>query len=225
MRVLLVVCLCSGIIHGLWAQVGDTTRALDVRDKPKFILNFDARRQQVDGRIVRFFGARACVQHRRDIYAIGLYGLGDPLFESAATLPGPGLDSVDLRSTLGYVSATYERILLDTRRWQLSVPAMLGYGEAVLARDSADVWLPYRRTPVIQVETGVRSAFKVFFWLYVQGGIGYRRVLSGNARVTEDFSGLTWNFGLSIKLGKIYKYARDKIGERRERKKKDDGTQ
>ncbi|MBX7130672.1 MAG: hypothetical protein K1X58_15230, partial [Flavobacteriales bacterium] len=75
------------------------------------------------------------------------------------------------------------------------------------------------------VETGVRSAFKVFFWLYVQGGIGYRRVLSGNARVTEDFSGLTWNFGLSIKLGKIYKYARDKIGERRERKKKDDGTQ
>ncbi len=216
--------LLLGIIPGARAQWSDTTRARDVQDKPKFILNLDARRQQVDGRIVRFFGIRAGVQHRHDIYALGLYGLGDPLRESGATLPDLGLDNVELRSTLGYVSATYERILIDTRRWQMSIPAMAGFGEAVLARDSSGVWLPYRITPVVPVETGVRASFKILFWLYVQGGAGYRRVLSDNARVSEDFSGLTWNFGLSIKFGKIYKYARDKMRESRERKRKENGT-
>ena len=207
------------------AQWSDTSRTHDISDKARFILNFDARRQEVRGSIVRFFGLRAGIQERRNIYALGLYGLGDPFHDKGIRLEDIGRDSVDVRSTMGYGSATYERILLDTRHWQLSVPVMLGIGNAIVDyKDSTGVYRRYRETRVVPMETGVRASYKLLFWLYLQGGVGYRKVAGPSQLVNKEFSGTTWNFGLSIKFGKIYKYARDKIEERRERKEAEDGT-
>ncbi len=206
------------------AQWSDTARAHDIQEKPRFVLNFDARRQEVRSRIVRFFGLRAGIQERYNLYAFGLYGLGDPFEDSGVELPDVGRDSADVRSTLTYVSGTYERILYDSPKWQLSIPFMVGYGEAAVDyRDTADVFVPYRRTPVVPLESGVRASYKVLFWLYLQGGLGYRRVAGPSALVNDEFSGATWNFGVSIKFGKIFRYAKDKLEERRERNEGEDG--
>ena len=218
----LVLLLFSG--NSSFAQWSDTTRAHDVQDKARFILNFDARRQEVRGRIVRFFGLRAGIQERYNIYALGLYGLGDPFQESGVQLDDIGQDSVDVRSSMGYVSATYERILFDSPKWQVSVPFMLGLGSAALDyKDSTGVYQQYRETRVVPIESGVRASYKVLFWLYVQGGLGYRRVAGPSPLANAEFSGTTWNFGLSIKFGKIFRYAKDKLEERRERNEGADG--
>lgn len=224
MRVALVLLFVLASILPADAQWSDTSRANDIRDKPRFILNFDARRQEVRGNIVRFFGLRAGIQERYNIYALGLYGLGDPFQERGVKLEDIGRDSVDVRSNMGYVSATYERILFDTPKWQLSIPIMMGIGKATVDyRDTSGLYVPYRKTRVVPLESGVRASFKVLFWLYLQGGLGYRQVTGPSTLVNKEFSGATWNFGLSIKFGKIYKYARDKMEERRERKAGEDG--
>lgn len=85
-------------------------------------------------------------------------------------------------------------------------------------------FLPYRSTRLYPLETGVRTSFKLLFWLYLQGGLGYRRVLGPSPLVNKEYTGVTWNFGLSIKLGKIYRYAKDKLEERRERNATEDGA-
>lgn len=217
---LLLLVLCDAR-----AQWSDTSRTHDVRDKPRFIFNFDARRQEVQGTVVRFFGLRAGVQERYNIYAIGLYGLGDPFVESGVVLEGVGQRDLDVRTSMGYISGTYERILLDGTHWQLSTPFMAGIGEAVVDyRDSTGIFVPYRRTRLYPLETGVRASFKLLFWLYVQGGVGYRKVVGPSALVNREYTGPTWNFGLSIKLGKIYRYAKDKLEERRERNANEDGS-
>lgn len=206
------------------AQWSDTTRAHDVQDKAKFIVNFDARRQAVDGNVVKFFGMRVGIQKRRNIYALGLYGLDSPFEDRSILLEDFGKDSADVRTSINYLSATYERILLDTRYWQLSAPFMAGAGRSPLDRkDSLGVYKRFRDFPVYPFETGVRASYKLLFWLYLQGGVGYRQVAGPKAFVDRRYSGPTWNFGLSIKFGKIFKYARDKIEERRERKAGEDG--
>ncbi len=213
------------LCHAGSGQWSDTSRTHDVQEKAKFIFNFDIRRQEVRGDIVRFFGVRAGVQKRYNIYALGLYGLGTPFEQRNIRLADIGLDSAEIRSTLNYVSGTYERILLDTRHWQMSVPFMVGIGNApVDYKDSTGTYQRYKDIRVVPLEAGLRTSFKMLFWLYLQGGIGYRRVTGPNAIVNDEYSGPTWNFGLSIKFGKIYKYARQKLEERRERNDDDHGS-
>ena len=207
------------------AQWSDTSRTHDVQDKAKFIVNLDARQQEILGDVVKFFGLRFGMQKKRNIYALGFYGLGSPFEDRSILVEDFGKDSVDIRTGLGYISGTYERILLDTRKWQLSVPFMAGFGRSQLDRkDSVGVYVPFKDFPVYPLETGVRASYKLLFWLYLQGGVGYRRVLGPKEFIDRRYSGATWNFGLSIKFGKIFRYAKDKLEERRERKAMEDGT-
>lgn len=224
MRVVLVALL--GLLGcGVRAQWSDTSRTHDVRDKPRFIFNFDARRQEVQGDVVRFFGIRAGVQERRNIYALGLYGLGDPFQDTGVVLEDVGQRRLDVRSSMGYISGTYERILFDGTHWQFSIPFMAGIGTAALDyKDSTGVYVPYKRIRLFPLESGVRASYKLLFWLYIQGGAGYRKVIGPSALVNKEYTGVTWNFGLSIKLGKIYRYAKDKLQERRERNATEDGA-
>lgn len=210
-------------VIGQWS---DTSRTHDISDKARFIVNLDARQQSVDHSVVKFFGLRFGIQKKRNIYALGLYGLDSPFEDRSILVEDFGKDSLDIRTSLGYISATYERILLDTRKWQLSVPFMIGAGSSPLDRkDSTGVYQRFRDFPAYPLETGVRASYKLLFWLYIQGGAGYRRVLGPKEFVDRRYTGPVWNFGLSIKFGKIFKYAKDKLQERRERKALEHGPQ
>ncbi len=207
------------------AQWSDTTRAHDISDKARFIVNFDARRQEVLGDVVKFYGLRFGIQKRWNIYALGLYGSDTPFEDRGIEVTDLRKDSLDVRTSMNYLSGTYERILLDTRKWQMSIPFMAGVGNSPLdVKDSTQVYRRFKDYRVFPLETGVRASYKVLFWLYLQGGVGYRKVLGQSALVDKKYTGLTWNCGFSIKFGKIYRYAKDKLDERRERKASEDGT-
>lgn len=212
--------------HLVPAQSRDSLRAFDLSDKARFIVNFDARQQSVDRQVVKFFGLRFGIQKKRNIYALGLYGLDSPFEDRSILIEDFGKDSLDIRTSLGYLSATYERILLDTRKWQLSVPFMVGAGTSPLDRkDSTEQYVHVRNFPAYPIETGVRASYKLFFWLYFQGGLGYRRVLGPKEFVDRRYTGPVWHFGISIKFGKIFRYAKDRIYEHRERKALENGSQ
>lgn len=213
------------LLWSLWTGLGwtpasaqGTVDGTDVRRKADFkiLLNLDARRTVVFDEPVRFFGLRVGAQRHNDILAIGYYGFDNPWIDHSVPLPEVGRDTTDLRSTLNYGALTYERVLLENKRWMLSVPVMVGIGHVDIAyRDTTGVFLPYAKREVWPLEGGVRAAYKVFFWLYIQGGVGYRKVLTDEFLADRVYTGVTWNYGLSLKLGKIYNYARDRIRERR----------
>lgn len=196
------------------AQGADTTSAR-TRANFKVLLNFDSRRTQVDGEGARFFGLRVGAQRGRDIIAIGFYGLSDPFIREDVVRPDAG-DTADLQLGISYAGLTYERILYDSRRWQLSVPLQLGLGNVTVdMRDSADVFRPLARQEVTVVEPGVKGAFKLFFWLYLTAGAGYRQAITKDRDARDIYSDFTWNYGISIKLGEIYRYTKRRIKERK----------
>lgn len=192
----------------------------------KFLLNFDARRTIVFDDPVRFFGIRLGAQRDKDIMALGFYGFDNPWIDHSVPLPDVGLDSTDLRTSLSYGALTYERVLYEDERWMLSVPVMVGIGHATIDyRDSTGTFLPYAKREVLPLEGGMRVAYKLFFWLYLQGGMGYRKVLTDELRADRVYTGITWNYGISIKTGKIFNYARDRIKQRKARRREQDGQQ
>lgn len=201
-----------------------------VDDRPRaafrFLLNLDARNTEVFGQTVRFFGVRIGAWKNKDIIALGLYGLDNPMVDSDVYLSDVGPKSTDVRTSLSYAGLTYERVFIDDKRWQVSVPFMVGLGNIrVEYLDSSLTYRPYARREVVPVELGVRGAYKLFFWLYIQGGVGYREVLTSDSRAKNNYSGLTWSYGVSLKLGNIYRYAKGKVIEWREnRSEEDDGT-
>ncbi len=191
----------------------------------KFIVNFDSRNTEAFGRTVKFFGLRFGAQKGNDILALGLYGLDNPFMDNAITLDGLKRGNVPVRTSLNYVSLTYERILLDTKRWQLSVPGMAGLGNVrVEYLDSVDVYRPYAKREVVPLETGIRAAYKLWWWLHLQAGVGYREVLSNDTRAKSNYSGFTWTYGISIRIGKIYDYAKDKLKGHKANNAAADGT-
>jgi hypothetical protein len=149
------------------------------------------------------------------------------VIDNSVRLTDVGRDSTDVRTVLSYAGLTYERVFIDNKRWLVSAPLMVGLGNTrVEYLDSTFTYRPYARREVVPVELGVRTAYKLFFWLYIQAGVGYREVLSSDPRVRHTYSGLTWSYGVSLKLGNIYRYAKGKVMEWRENRSEedDDGT-
>ena len=81
----------------------------------RVIFNFDFRRTFVNGESVRFYGFRLGAQRNKDIIAVGIYGLGDPYVQENSTL-GPHT-SVDVVTDFDFAGISYERLLIDTKRW------------------------------------------------------------------------------------------------------------
>lgn len=182
------------------------------------VFNFDTRRTRVDGENAKFNGFRIGAQRGKDIIAVGFYGLATPFIEEDVMLAEVP-DTTDAKLGIDYVGLTYERIVFDPRKWQISVPVMVGLGNVkVDYLDSAEVYRPYFRNEVVPVEFGVKGAYKLFFWLYLTAGAGYRHVFTSDRLAEATYSNLTWNYGISIKLGEIVRYATRKIKERNDGK-------
>ncbi|HEY0976798.1 MAG TPA: hypothetical protein VGE21_04965 [Flavobacteriales bacterium] len=213
-----LLCCLLFVMGSACAQDSARVAIVPARAKADFkiLVNLDARRTVVFDEPVRFFGVRLGAQRDKDILAIGYYGFDNPWIDHSVPLPEVGRDTTDLSSSLSYGALTYERVLFENKHWMLSVPVMAGIGHVEIDyRDTTGVFLPYTKREVWPMEGGVRGAYKVFFWLYLQGGVGYRKVLTDEFLADRVYSGVTWNYGVSLKLGKIYNYARDRIKERR----------
>lgn len=191
----------------------------------KFLFQLDARRTVVYSDPVRFFGFRVGAQRNKDIMTLGFYGFDNPWVDNAVALPDLGLDNTTLRSSLSYGALTYERVFFENRRWMLSGPVMLGLGHVTMDyKEGQDRhYRPYAKSEVVPIEAGVRAAFKLTFWLYIQGGVGYRKVYTDALRAEDVYTGVTWNYGISIKTGKIFNYARERIKQNRRLKHANDG--
>jgi hypothetical protein len=207
------------------AQSLDSASIGSQKSAYKFIVNLDARRTTVFKEPVRYYGIRLGILKGKNIFALGFYGLDDPWLDPNVVVSERGGKKADLRSKLRYACLIHEHIWLDNKHWQLSTPASIGFGDiAVDYLDSTAGFLPLTRRAVFPLEFGAKGAYKVFFWLHIQGGVSYRKVISSYGRADRIYSGPTWTYGLSIKFGQIIQYAKERIKDRRTQRTKEHGT-
>lgn len=178
------------------------------------LFQFDTRYTFIGGRSVQFYGMRLGAQKGREILAIGFYGVGDPLRRDSVLLEGVGIRNTVAQ--LDYVGLTYQHLFVDSRFWQVSLPVLVGLGSAttryVQEDNSTVLW---SRNEVVSLEPMAKVSFKFFSWLYLDTGGGYRLLFSEDPRVQRTYSAWTYDLGLVVRLGQLYRSAREGLKQRR----------
>lgn len=192
---------CTG---GAVAQAGEQAREGMAY---RVLFNFDFRRTFVNAEPVRFYGFRLGAQRGKDIVAVGFYGLGDAYLRRDVELDGLG--TRDLNTNFDYVGLTYERLLVDAKRWQIGVPVAIGLGSYKTSyRDSADVFRAWSTNELVPVEATLHVDYNVFWWAFIGVGGGYRHVLAADRDVTVSLSDWTYYIKAGLRFGEIVKRAR-----------------
>lgn len=105
-----------------------------------------------------------------------------------------------------YFSTFMEFVPLSNFRWELSIPFSLGYGFASIEHKEpgeSDFSVKHHRKGFL-LHSGVSAHFKIFSWIGVGAGLGFRQALTPDSVVNDAISGLFTSFKFKIFLGDLY---------------------
>lgn len=176
----------------------------------RVLFNFDFRRTFVNTDPVKFYGFRLGAQRDKDIIALGFYGLGDPYAQPAVDLGELGVREVQTR--FDFTALTYERLLIDSKRWQVGVPLSIGLGSYRKSyRDTSDVFIAYSTNELVPIELSLHTDYNVFYWFFIGVGGGYRYVLAADRETTIVLSDWTYYIKAGVRFGELLKRARREL--------------
>jgi|LakMenEpi03Aug12_release.lakeMendotaPanAssembly.Ray.scaffolds.fasta_scaffold11148_11 hypothetical protein len=188
----------------------DGVRITERKAGYRVIFNFDFRRTFVNGESVRFYGFRLGAQRNKDIIAVGIYGLGDPYVQENSTL-GPHTN-VDVVTDFDFAGISYERLLIDTKRWQVGVPVGIALGNLRRGyRNANNDLVPYSVNELVPIEVSLHTDYNIFYWLFAGVGGGYRYVLAADRDATITLSDWNYYFKVGLRVGELIKRARKEM--------------
>lgn len=215
MRMFVLIAAMSFTLHGVKGQAGDGGVQAS-KAAFKVLFNFDFRRTYVNSEPVRFYGFRLGAQRKKDIVAVGFYGLGDPYIQPSVQLGELG--HRELTTRFDFTLLTYERLLLESERWTIGVPLSVGLGTYRTSyRDPLDRSIPYSTNELVPLEVSLHVDYNVFWWFFVGVGGGYRHVLAADRNTTITLSDRNYYFKAGLRFGEMIKRARNEL-------KKSDGA-
>lgn len=173
------------------------------RAAPKLLVGLDGRRSFISNRDVKLLGVRVGLEfEKRMRVGFGLYTLASPFTRTFVRVNDLGIpDTLHPQLRFSYMTAFGEYILLSTQHWEVSFPLQLGIGDAGFQG------LAEEPQAFLLGEVGIWASYKVFPFLGLAGGVGYRHILLGGNLIRENFNAPTYSFGLKLWTG----YLLDKV--------------
>lgn len=165
--------------------------------------NFDFRNTYVNGDRVRFYGFRLGAQRGRDLLSVGFYGLGDDHVQRSARIEGIG--ERELHTDFDYAALSYERLLVDSKRWQIGIPFSIGLGTYRRSYLEGGRLVPLSVNELVPLEATLHADYNLLRWLYFGMGGGYRHVLAADKAATVTLSDWTWYAKVGLRLGVLVK--------------------
>jgi len=124
-----------------------------------------------------------------------------------APLTLPAATQTELR--FRYVALYGEYVLIGTPRWELSTPTQLGFGKVFGRYRLPDGSRQLSPTDHIWlVEPSLVGHMRIFRWVGVGAGAGYRQMLFQNGNQERELSGFILIGRVKLFLGDLYKIAR-----------------
>lgn len=204
-RTVLLLVLVTGALNG-YPQ--DSVRTVvPAKAAYRIVFNFDFRQTFVNAEQVRFYGFRLGAQRENDLLAIGFYGLGDPYVQENTEVPGIGRRTV--HTDFDFTAFTYERLLVNSERWQVGIPVSIGLGNYRRGYIGDEGRLvPLSTNELVPLEVSAHADYNVFWWIFVGVGGGYRHVLAADPSATRTLSDWTYYAKAGLRLGEVVKRVR-----------------
>lgn len=177
--------------------------------KWRVLVGFDGRVSASLGRVVSFSGFRLGVTFKnRHKFGLGIYSFKSPIiFEDLNPGTEASTDSSDVYFALSYASLFYEYLYFRNMRWEIG--AAVHYSNSTVTvqyTDTADVLVDYEsgRVKVPLLEVSTVADYRLFRWLSVKAGIGYRFMFHKEDFFSKGFQSGVLKFGVGIKLGDMW---------------------
>lgn len=181
----------------------------DIRDafhspNAKLIVGLDSRRSFISRRDVQVFGVRGGYDLDNKVrFGVGAYFLRSPFYRTFffENPDNGGRDTLTARLRFNYMTLFVEPVLLSTRRWEVSFPLHLGIGDS--RYEGPGPIDAFTLRTVMLTEVGVAAHYKIFQWIGLGAGVGFRQMIRGNIYIREDFNAPTYSFAVKIFTGYI----------------------
>lgn len=192
-------------VNPSFAQVIKDKHHIEATKKWKFMLAFDGRRSLMKNQTVKIGGLRIGMQFKNNFRTgIGLYGFDRP-FETTIQFPKNG-EKIKANELLNYSYFTlfFEPIIYRIRKWEFSVPTSIGRGRAkLLVLDTLGRVLANREGGTTFLEVAGYAENRVFWWIGIGGGIGYRQILNTQIIGGRKLDGPYYQLAIKLYLGEI----------------------
>ncbi|HCQ28890.1 MAG TPA: hypothetical protein DIU39_01310 [Flavobacteriales bacterium] len=182
--------------------------------KHKFIFSFDSRNTVILGQSAGLFGVKFGIEHnKRHRFGMGIYAikanstinLGKEQIEYSTENNTLRDTIVDLYAGFDYLTLFYEYVWLTKKRWEISTPVSFGYGTASVNYNIGKQKIIYADVPVLSVEPVVSGHYKVFSWIGIGAGVGYRKVVYTNKKIGHRLDAPLYIFKIKLFLGGLLK--------------------
>jgi hypothetical protein len=192
-------------------EVCADSTTVNIWKKPKLFFQLDKYNSVVSGLGADVDGVKAGLEFGKKFrFGIGIYNLKSDIIEYKKLTPAqaedaPG-DSVKALLNMGYVPLCFEYIFYDKGNWQFGLPLHLGFGNTYFEYfDKAGNREHIRGHSVMLADVVVSGQYKIFRWVGVGAGIGFRKMLIDNPAIERNFNSPLYNLRLKIFLGEIYR--------------------
>lgn len=189
------------------AVPADTSRVRQAHRR--LVFQFDQRYSLLQRELVGINGVKLGVEWRGRLRTgVGLYFLSSAINTNAPT-PGfvpPGtVDKIRFR----YAALYGEYVLVGTPRWEVSTPLQVGLGRYYVRYQYPDgtVYRSPRQT-IWLIEPTIGGHMRVFRWVGLGAGAGYRQALLTEDKLEDDISGVVFYGRVKLFLGDLYKIVR-----------------
>jgi hypothetical protein len=174
----------------------------------RIVFQLDQRFSQLQRQLIGINGVKLGVEWRNRLRTgVGLYVLSSGL-RANAPQPFPLPAGTTNRVRFRYATLYGEYVLIGTPRWELSTPVQVGWGRYHIRYDYPD-GNTYRtpRRNLGLIEPAVTGHMRIFQWVGLGAGVGYRQVLFTPDKLENDLSGIIFSGRLKLFLGDLYKVA------------------
>lgn len=174
--------------------------------KPKFNIQFDNKNSFIGSKTVRFNGILATVQiGYKSRLGMGYYALSrNSRFTDLAS--NNGIDTLVTVQNFRYYSMEYHYILLNTRHWEVYFPFELGLGGVNTTNSSNRAMAITHVLPAQVINAGVMGYYKLFSFIGLGGGVGYRYVRLGSRPndIADDLTRPTYSIRAKLYIGDLF---------------------
>lgn len=192
------------------AQLLDSLRS-SVKKKTRIDFRLDSRNTFITNRNTQVFGIKLGVSFGKQLKVGGGFNTLKDFRSSHIYFPSESnpakLDTVDYVLKLDYLCYYIEYVFYKTRKWEISVPVQLGFGNTRHEYNYRSKLNVLNKKHILLYEPSMSCKYRFFPWIGVGAEIGYRVVL-GNTRVTRrdlKFAAPTYGFSLLIYYSELYR--------------------
>ncbi|RSK31774.1 hypothetical protein [Hymenobacter metallilatus] len=173
------------------------------------VFQFDQRYSILNGTVVGINGVKGGIEWRgRWRAGLGVYRLSGGVPTRAvqpAGFPAGTRDEVRFR----YLAAYGEYVFIGNPRWELSTPLQLGIGSYYTKYSFPDGGVLRTNKQVLYLaEPSVAAHYRVFRWVGLGAGTGYRQVFASGQQPEDQISGFIFFGRVKLFLGDLLKVVR-----------------